>query len=131
MRTVGAVAVVERNEDLIFQETEMTLNIYLPLDNSDRATSNNRLSQEFIKCCNIKDNNYHNLVLAILTFPITTIEYVLEERNLDTPTSASSRLPVGLFTYHVENKEGSTGVEVSDTDSIPLGTIFRIWSSAT
>jgi hypothetical protein len=102
--------------DLIFQDTDTTLKIFMPISISNQAMSTYRLSQAFIKHCGITDTSYQQLVLPILTISIAEIEKLLEMYNLDVPRNddAESRLPESLFSNLGEDIQHSPVAELPD-----------------
>ena len=101
----------EDTGEIVFQETELTLNIYNPFDTDDLSTSNFLLSEHFIKHCGITDVRYQKLVLPILTVPVSKISKILESHNLDGDNQASHRsdLPESLFNHFGDVDQSSDG----------------------
>jgi hypothetical protein len=98
-REVDGIQGTEDTGDLVFQETDTTLKIFIPINIPNQSMSTFRLSQDFIKHCGITDTRYQQLVLPILTIPIAEIEKLLEKYNLDglRNNDPEGKLPESLF----------------------------------
>jgi hypothetical protein len=115
-REVDDIQGTEDTGDLIFQDIDTTLKIFIPIDIPNQSMSTYRLSQAFIKHCGITDTRYQQLVLPILTIPIAEIEKLLEMYSLDGPRNndPEGMLPESLFSNLGEDIQLSPAAELPD-----------------
>jgi hypothetical protein len=115
-REVDDIQGTEDTGDLIFQDTDTTLKIFMPISIPNQPMSTYRLSQAFIKHCGITDTRYQQLVLPILTISIAEIEKLLEMYNLDVPgnNDPEGKLPESLFSNLGEDIQLSPVAELPD-----------------
>jgi hypothetical protein len=116
-REINEIQGTEDTGDLIFQDTNTTLKIFMPISIPNQAMSTYCLSQAFIKHCGITDTGYQQLVLPILTVSIAEIEKLLEMYNLDVPRNndAEGRLPESLFSNLGEDIQHPPVAELPDS----------------
>jgi hypothetical protein len=115
-REVNDIQGTEDTGDLIFQDTDTTLKVFMPINIPNQPMSTYRLSEAFIKHCGITDTRYQKLVMPILTISIAEIEKLLEMYNLDGPRNNDSkgRLPESLFSNLGEDIQLSPVAELPD-----------------
>lgn len=111
----------EDSGDVILHDTEDKLDIYLPIEISDRWMSNALLAEAFVKHCGIIDPAYEPLVLQILTVSISNINKMLERHSLDGPDDVKlrNRLPDSLFASHDILQEQEPDTEDVNGEEIP------------
>jgi hypothetical protein len=77
-RYVDGVEGKEDSGDILLHDTDDKLDIYLPIDISDKWMSVALLAEAFAQHCGITDPAYQILVLQILTVSISNINKMLE-----------------------------------------------------
>jgi hypothetical protein len=91
LHEVNGVLGVEERDSVIFDDPgDDTLDIYISFNGSIQAVVENQLSEKFIQCCSIPENQ-HRMVRPILNFPLENLRHFLMSMDwmyqLPVPTS--------------------------------------------
>ena len=121
----------EDQGQVVFRDTDTSLDMFLPLSAENNSVIMHCLSQHFIKHCGITVAKYQALIRPILDYPLSEVNKLLEEQNLDdVGNTYRSPVPESVFGYDGSGNAHSAGDTVTAVEEQTPGSFNHFFAGS-